>query len=659
MQKKIKILLLEDSHSDAELIRRMLRGHASFRATVDWFQSLEAGLASINSETYDLVVTDLGLPDSDGLETISSLRSSSERTPIIALTSEDADLGREAIRAGANDFIPKDQLNKTVLCRAIDYTIERFEMMREIKEANGKLEIQNESLAHMYQMSQQFVDNVSHEFRTPLTVIREFAAIVRDGIDGPVTPKQESRLSTLITRTDDLALMVDDLLDTSRLKSGLLKTCRKVNNLSEIVSQVETMLKQRALAKKIPITIQNVPDDLQVFCDDEKLRRILINLVVNAIKFTPVEGKIEISAEVIDVNRVKITVSDNGHGIPKDDLNRIFNRFQQVSAHERMASCKGFGLGLSIARSLASLNLGSLQVASVEGLGSQFSVLVPAARVDAVLNCYLDQREALTVNTEEISVVEVSTNLTGEDYSNGTSEEVDDFLRSTVKNFDLVLKTAEDRWLMYTCTTEKTLPWLLLRFRDEWSKLQRNHFGETLPSLKFEGLETVELHSGRDRLMEMAIQRETPVLNIGSESTETEPVADRKRILVVDDELEVANAIQSRLIANGFDVQTVHDGLAGLEAARNSNPDAILLDIRMPEMDGLAVLDQLKLIPSTKVTPVIMLSASHHDQQMALDRGANFFVRKPFKSEAIVAALNSAILESKACTLPSELSNEH
>ena len=458
MQKNIKILLLEDSHNDAELIQRLLRGHASFNADVFHFQSLEISLDSMSTEHYDLVIADLWLPDSFGLETIFRLRSSAERIPLIALTSDTSDLGVKAIRAGANELIHKDQLSKTILGRAIDYAIERFEMASELQTANELLESKNKHLARMYKMSQEFVDNVSHEFRTPLTVIREFAAIVRDGIDGPVTPKQENRLSTLITRTDDLALMVDDLLDTSRLKSGLLKTCRKMNNLGGIVSQVDTMLSQRAKAKKISLVVHDIPTDLQVFCDDEKLRRILINLVVNAIKFTPVEGTIQISCSIEGADQVKITVSDNGHGIAKEDLNRIFERFQQVGENERLASCTGFGLGLSIARSLAYLNLGKLQVTSTEGQGSQFSVIVPAGNLGAVLNCFLDQHKALceplSIRDKKISVVEVRPESLNGLNSDEVSDAIDDFLRSTVKNFDLVVKVAEHRWLMYTSSSE-------------------------------------------------------------------------------------------------------------------------------------------------------------------------------------------------------------
>ena len=206
-KKPIDILLLEDSSTDAELIQCMLEDHEEFTANVTWVKQVAEAGNAIASKSYSLIIADLQLPDSQGLDTISSLKSFTQQTPIIALTGQVLHLGIDAIRAGAHDFLPKNQLNKPFIARTILYTIERFQMTAELFAANQS----NEHLAKMYEMSQQFVDNVSHEFRTPLTVIKEFASIIKDGIDGPVTNRQKDRLTTLITRTNDLALMVDDL----------------------------------------------------------------------------------------------------------------------------------------------------------------------------------------------------------------------------------------------------------------------------------------------------------------------------------------------------------------------------------------------------------------------------------------------------------------
>ena len=116
----------------------------------------------------------------------------------------------------------------------------------------------------------------------------------------------------------------------------------------------------------------------------------------------------------------------------------------------------------------------------------------------------------------------------------------------------------------------------------------------------------------------------------------------RRRVLVIDDDREIVQGLCKRLAFAGFDVRTAFDGVEGLEAARAEPPDAILLDIRMPRMDGLSVLRKLRLDDATRNTPVIMLSASLRDRQTALDEGARFFVQKPYESQAVLAALTAA-----------------
>ena len=639
-KKTIDILLLEDSSSDAELIQHMLQDHDAFIANVTWVKRLSEAREAISSNSYSLIISDLALPDSQGLATISSLKGFTQQTPIIALTVELLELGVDAIRAGAHDFIPKNQLSKPLISRTILYTIERFQMTAELFAANQS----NLHLTKMFEMSQQFVDNVSHEFRTPLTVIKEFASILKDGIDGPVTQKQKNRLGTLITRTNDLALMVDDLLDTSRLESGLLKACRKEHNLKSIIAHVQKMLQPRTVAKKIELTMADVADDLLVFCDEEKLRRVLINLVVNAIKFTPAQGKVEISAEVVDRDRIKITVSDNGHGMSAEDLKLIFQRFQQVGEHARMASCKGFGLGLSIARSLASLNLGSLEVCSELGVGSQFSIFVPIAQTDSILNCYLEQREV--AGDMEISLIKVRPSSTSSEDAKEVAETIDDFLQSNTKHFDLTLKADDGTWWIIACVEEKLIPNLMSRLTDQWHEVLRNQYGAELPELSFECLQTLRPAESRHRLLELIIA--TPEPSKAASLEETAATLDRKQLLIVDDEVEIISAMEARFTANGFDVATAFDGQSGIQLARKNQPDAILMDIRMPEIDGLHALNILKTDPSTAQIPIIMLSASLHDKKLALDSGACFFIQKPFDSKSILSALETVLSSPKS-----------
>lgn len=117
----------------------------------------------------------------------------------------------------------------------------------------------------------------------------------------------------------------------------------------------------------------------------------------------------------------------------------------------------------------------------------------------------------------------------------------------------------------------------------------------------------------------------------------------KNRILIIDDDHDIVFASRMRLMAAGYDTQTAGDGRTGLEAADQTHPDAILLDVRMPEMDGLSVLLQLKNSSQTRSIPVVMLSASVVDEEAALNAGANFFVRKPYQGLELIAAVDSAI----------------
>ncbi len=499
-----EILLIEDSEDDAIFIKRHLHRSQIFAASVDCVASVAEAIKCLQRKPYDVVLTDLDLPDSDKAQTVASVKEFGNSKPVIALTGHDENsIGIAAIQAGAADYLNKDDLNETVLSRTIMYSIERHQMEQKLVEANQKLENKNQRLSKMYDMAQQFVDNVSHEFRTPLTVIREFASIVRDGLDGPVTNRQKIRLSTLLHRTDDLANMVDDLLDTSRLESGLLRTCRKKQLLQPIVEKAVSTLQSRLKAKRINFSIAECDQDVFIYCDAEKLGRILINLLSNSIKFTPVGETISVSFFDDSQDKIRITVKDTGAGIPAAKLEKIFGRFQQVDSHKRVASSRGFGLGLSIASSLASLNLGSLEVTSTEGVGSEFSILVPKANWRSILNCYLDQREANASKHRNVSFFRVTAPTLGGSFDANTDESIDEFLRSSVNSFDLVLCLREHEWLVFANTKGSGLRSMQQRLRQTWDELRQESFGASLPALSFDHDTTFAVGTNRDFLVDL------------------------------------------------------------------------------------------------------------------------------------------------------------
>ena len=294
---------------------------------------------------YDAVLLQLGLSGSVGVESVATFRALCPSSPplIVLAAHDDQRIALEAIDQGAQEYIIKSDI--VCLSRAIRHAIMRQKMVAELNSANESLREKNVRLAELYETAQQFVDNVSHEFRTPLTVIREFTSIVRDGCDGPITSKQAEHLDHVLRRTDDLAIMVDDMLDISRLETGRLGVWRRTVRADELISTTLSSLKKRAEAKGIVLTSQVAPDLHQVYCDEEKARRVLINLVVNALKFTPEGGHVEIWARPSsDGTEIVMGVTDSGPGIESAQLKLVFERFKQLGTNVRQ-STKGFGLG--------------------------------------------------------------------------------------------------------------------------------------------------------------------------------------------------------------------------------------------------------------------------------------------------------------------------
>ena len=159
------------------------------------------------------------------------------------------------------------------------------------------LERKNRRLEELYQTAHRFVDNVSHEFRTPLTVIMEYASLMQDGVVGELTSEQQQMLDVISDRAGDLNNMVNDMLDISKLETSMLGMWRCVCTVDDALDRVRDSLLKKASVKQIDLRF-DIPEGLpEVFCDDEKIGRVLVNLVTNAIKFCGRPGKVHVWAK--------------------------------------------------------------------------------------------------------------------------------------------------------------------------------------------------------------------------------------------------------------------------------------------------------------------------------------------------------------------------
>jgi PAS domain S-box-containing protein len=355
-----------------------------------------------------------------------------------------------------------------------------------VERANHALADKNKQLSELYLTAQRFMDDVSHEFRTPLSVIKGYSELMRAGMAGEQSPEQKRFSQIIIDRARDMAQMVDDLLDSSKLRAGSLRVDRKPCHVSDIIAGLQSLVSSRAAASKIEIVEQIDPDLPRVFADAEKAIRVLVNLVVNAIKFSPEGSRIILSATSQDGGDVLISVADQGPGISPENLALIFDRFRQVG--NAMGSTKGFGLGLNIAKELVALNLGRMSVRSELKKGSTFSFTLPANQPEIILARLLTHLENLNTAAGAFAVLRVTP--AGTNAKDAALEQLRGFLACSSHASDVIMTTADRSALILFGYSAKPGVWLR-RLAKVGKDIEQFNPGQKLCAFEIELLDTM------------------------------------------------------------------------------------------------------------------------------------------------------------------------
>ena len=488
----MNVLLVEDNEGHARLIKSALR-RASPRYEVQHALSVADALQAMLARPIDVALLDLTLPDSSGTATVAAIRGGCRDLPIVVLTSlADDEMALGVMDEGAQDYLAKDTVTPDGLARSIRYAVHRQQnvsenerLVKDLEESRELLEKKNRRVSKLYRTAHRFVNNVSHEFRTPLTVVKEYVSLMRDGLLGPLNDEQRRFLDIVNDRADDLNHMVDDMLDVSKLEAGILTIYRVHARLSDIVKHVRIGLERRAALKDVHLDIAVDEELPAVFCDSEKVGRVIVNLVVNAIKFCGNPGHVRLEASLSECQQeMVVKVSDNGQGISRKDLRVIFRRFKQLGPNPR-GSTKGFGLGLSIAKELVLLNLGEMSVESKVGKGSIFSFTVPLDNPNEVLRRYLRRLKASRNDGKTVSLALVSADST---IDSDTTEDVTTFLSGSLRRNDLLFYRGSARWLMVLSISASELDAFFGRLRQSATDSNRNRFGRPLPTLQMDAI---------------------------------------------------------------------------------------------------------------------------------------------------------------------------
>jgi PAS domain S-box-containing protein len=233
-----------------------------------------------------------------------------------------------------------------------------------------------ERLKQLDAMKSEFVSSVSHELRTPLTAIKGSVDNMLDGLTGALNEKQGRYLTRIKSNTDRLSRLINDLLDLSAIEAGKIDLKRSRVGLAPLARDVAETLRPVAADKSIHLEVSAADATVTAWADRDKVIQVFMNLIGNALKFTPAEGKVTVAVERDGEGWAKVSINDTGPGIPTEEAQKIFDRFYQVAAAGRQKA-RGTGLGLSISKSLVEMHGGKIWMESQPGHGSTFSFTLP------------------------------------------------------------------------------------------------------------------------------------------------------------------------------------------------------------------------------------------------------------------------------------------
>lgn len=235
-----------------------------------------------------------------------------------------------------------------------------------------EIEKKNIELSRMDELKSQFVSNVSHEFKNPLAITKEAVLLLSDGTLGPLSAEQKKILDTAARTIARLQRLVMDLLDISKIESGKVKLNKTEFNISDLIDEVSQTYEREIAKKQMTFAVDIDPDMGLITADRDRMSQVVINLLNNAIKYTPEGGSIRITLKG-SPNEVRFEIADSGPGIPDEYRQKIFDKFERITTEKQ----EGTGLGLPIAKDIVAIHGGKLWVESSKGKGSTFIFTLP------------------------------------------------------------------------------------------------------------------------------------------------------------------------------------------------------------------------------------------------------------------------------------------
>jgi PAS domain S-box-containing protein len=544
-----------------------------------------------------------------------------------------------------------------------------------LRQTHAALSVANAEL-EATRLKTEFLANMSHELRTPLNAILGLSEALREQTYGPLTPRQSQSLDTIHSSGEHLLSLINDILDLSKVEAGKLELNLAQVNVSEFCESCLVFVRTQAMQKKIGVTFEHDDNVAQLSVDPRRLKQILVNLLTNAVKFTPSGGHVGLSVTAPKGDDVvRFTVWDTGIGIAIDDTAKLFRAFTQIESGLTRPQ-EGTGLGLALVAKLVELHGGSVTLESELGKGSRFIVTLPM--VDAAAS----KTSARFIFSSEMDAP-VGGRVSGARHGN---LEVKDVVPARVYRRALLIEddpTAADLLVRHLCALGLTS---VVHPRGEQS------VDEVLREQPDVILLDIQLPNDSGwvvltRLKENPLTRDIPVVivsvvdapeksrSLGAAAHFTKPVSreqlklflqppqasadvadtgkmlgqsltrnfahakDSPMILMAEDNMANIQTIGGYLEAKGYNMQYAYNGQVAVTLARQLQPSLILMDIQMPVMDGLTAIKKISTDIVMKDIPIIALTAlaMPGDRERCLAAGATEYISKPVKLKELLA----------------------
>jgi signal transduction histidine kinase/DNA-binding response OmpR family regulator len=504
-----------------------------------------------------------------------------------------------------------------------------------------------EEIMEVDRLKSQFIANMSHELRTPLNSIIGFSRVIMKGIDGPINETQRQDLSAIYNSGQHLLALINDILDLSKIEAGKMQLAFIELNIVDVVNSMMSTV--TGLIKDKPVKlVQIIPDDLPpIVADQTRIRQVLLNFLSNAAKFTE-EGTITVEATLVshpedNHPEIMITITDTGPGIAEEDQHKLFQPFSQVD-DSTTRKAGGTGLGLSITRSLIELHKGRIGLAWTEiGKGSQFFFTLPAHLPEPIGGNQSSIENLPNANPQSTRVI-----LCIDDDPQVIAL-YEKYLQP--HGYQVVALTEPKRAVAkareinpFAITLDIMMPEL-----DGWQvlhELKNDSQTRSTPVLICSIVEDSEngVNLGAaDYLVKPFLQED--LINAINRLNYNGTI---KKILIVDDDEAdirlVKKILEPQASSGQFYITTAQGGYLGWEAIQEDPPDAVILDLFMPDMDGFAILEKLRA--DKDLSSVIILSGadlSPEQHKKLSDFGQRMLTKGFLNQNELLASLDEAL----------------